>query len=111
VRASVAHAAIGSALISVLPRLAVHAEGVVGRLVLMASGTYRLGNAGGVWILLVGFVTGIARQPRMCALLQFLPLVVSGGARSACRVRGCQQIDASRAEEKADPCRTEAPAN
>ena len=94
VRASVAQGAIGSALIAVLARLAVHAERVVARLVLMASGAHGLGNARGVRILLVGFVTGIARQPRVRALRQFLPLVVAGGARSAGRARGCQRMGA-----------------
>ena len=78
VRAAVAEGAIGRALIPALARLAVHAEGVIARLVLVASGAHGLGNARGVRILLVGFVTGIARQPRVRALRQFLPLVVAG---------------------------------
>ena len=102
VGAAVAERAIRRALVSVLAGLAVHAAGVIAGLVLVAGGTNRLGNAGGVGILFVGFVAGVAGQPRVSALFQLLPLVVAGSALSGWRLVGCFEIGAGCPEDQAN---------
>ncbi|HTS31745.1 MAG TPA: hypothetical protein VMH81_38010 [Bryobacteraceae bacterium] len=49
--------------------------------------------------LLVGFVTGVAGQPRMSALRQFLPLVMTGRAFRRGRLLCGMQIGAGCPDE------------
>ncbi len=86
VGAAVANAAIGRAVVARLASQAVYALGVVAGLVRVARAADGLGNVRGVGILFVRLVAGIAGQTRVCALCQFLPLVV---ARSTLRRRRC----------------------
>ena len=80
VRASVTHAAIGRAFITVLARLPMDAIGVFVGLVLMARNALGLGNVIRMRERFVAFVAGVAGQPGMRALLELLPLFVAGDA-------------------------------
>ena len=89
-RRSVTQAAVGRAFVAGLPRLAMHATGVLARLVFVARGADGFGYVGRMGVLLVGFVAGVAGQPRVSALRQFLPLVMTGCAVRWCAVGGCE---------------------
>lgn len=78
-RASVAQAAIGSAVIAGFARLPVNATRILPSLVLMAGATDRFGNVGWVRILVVRLVAGVASQAGMSALLELRGLVMTGG--------------------------------
>ena len=93
-RAAVAHGAIGRAFVAAFPLLPVDAAGVIAGLVLMARCARRLRHSGGMGILVVRLVTGFAGQPRVSALLEFLPLIVAGNAI------GCAQVPGGCPEKK-----------
>ena len=98
VRAAVAQGAIGRAFVAALRAMAVHAAGVVAGLVLWQVTHCGLGILAGCGILLVRVVAGVAGQPLVSALLQFLPLIVAGSA-----LRGRRRLSAAYAVAPAAP--------
>ena len=87
-----AHRAIRRAIVAVLARLAMDAEGVIAGLIGVARGAFGLSDARRVSGLVVTVVAGVAGKTGVSALGEFLPLVVAGRAVHGGRARvGAQQ--------------------
>src|SRR5579862_2234613 len=95
-----AHTAIGRARIATLPRLSVNAVGIGSGLILMTRGAFGLRNVSGVRIRLVVFVAGIAGQPGVCALFQFLILLMARDTLH--RLRASSRATARRSQEDSE---------
>jgi hypothetical protein len=98
-RTTMAHAAIGGAVVAVFSGLSVDAAGIVASLIHVARGALWLGHIGGMRIFLMVVVTGFARQPRVRAFLQLLCLFVAGNTPRGGDISG-MEATAGRSENE-----------